>query len=178
MGNFYDFEWGKEGDLGAETMLKMLAKPTPEMNKTVGGLLIACVVSSRGRKSSPSTFLEQIINAKRRTNSIITDNLMEAWNVLSTQASDSMEHLDTLTTFINNKHRNKTGVSDQLAYQSEVTYESFIDSWASFADMIIGFRSVMTKVFNLEVSTGLLTQLHRGMVRAKLKNSYPMNDAE
>lgn len=172
MTGFFDFEWGKDGWDKARVVQQQLVRRDEQVLSAVSGVLMASVVTARGRRLSPSSVLERLINSKRQTNGIIVDHLVDAWNIMSDQSEACSDRIDVLTELITAKHRNKTGVSETLKYQLTQTYESFVDFWVTIADMMTGFRTVCTKIFAVGDTVGVGDYLHRGMTRSQLLQAF------
>ncbi len=169
---YFDFDWGEETNYTALSIQNDMKKASPETTTGIRALLIASVVTSRGKRQSPSSVLEELLKKKRRTNPDVRAHIEDAWNVLTEPIETASLNIDTLGTLLTTKHRSNKGVSETLKYQLSVTYESFLDAWTAWADMICGFRTVATKVFGATKQTELTDYMHRGMRRGQILQAF------
>lgn len=172
VGDFFNFEWGKEGLEKARNFERQLAVKDELVGAAVTGVLFASVITARGRIVSPSSILEDLIKSKRRTNPFIIEKLAGAWNIMADQVNETSDRVDVLMTLITPRHRNRNGVSETLKYQLSQTYESFVDFWVTIADMMTGLRSVAVKVFAAGDTVTIADYLHRGMTRSELMAAF------
>lgn len=173
MSDYYDFDWGEEGYSKAARVHKLLAKNEETVVVGITSLMIASVVTARGRQLSPSSTIESLLRLKRKSNPTIVEKLTEAWNIVAEQADETDGRLSILLELINPRHRSKNGVSDALSSQLNITYESFLDFWVVLADMACGLRSVITRVFGDATAVeGVVGYLNRGMTRSQLLQAF------
>ncbi len=173
MSEYYDFDWGEEGYSKAARVHKLIAKNDETVVVGITSLMIASVVTARGRRLSPSSAIEGLLRLKRKSNPTIIEKLTDAWNIVAEQADETDARLTILLELINPRHRSKSGVSDTLSSQLNVTYESFLDFWVVLADMACGLRSVITRVFGDATAVeGVVGYLNQGMTRSQLLRAF------
>lgn len=173
VGEFYDFNWGEAGDSRARLTAQLIDKPTANIKNCIGVVLMASVITSRGRLNSPSAPLEGLTRASEPPTDVeIQTGIYEAYNELEIAFDRVRGQMRTVQELVTPQHRIATECSDTLIYSLQLANEKILDLTAAVLDLGSGWRGLMIYVFGVAKPLVFSAYLQRGLKRSRLKETF------
>lgn len=173
MGYFYDFDWGTEGEKNARATERLFLDKAERISGTVGVVMLASVITSRGLAVSPSKPLEAVIRSKTTvSNDELLDALYASHEILFEGINEVVDHINHLNNLVTSQHRIGNKCSATLVYSAQLTHEKIMQMVAITIDFVSGWRGVMAHNLGIPTPVTFTDFLAAGINRSILLNTY------